>query len=196
MEEMMRYTPAEQLYKIGLDYLNGTTHINEKRIKDKIVAMEFFRAAADKGSPDALRVLKKLALNDKPGNRQIRFMAIEKLSNQEVLAKIALNDTDVGIRGAAVDSLTDQNALFKVASKQHGLFPEEYEAKVRSDAVRKISKKDLLKRIINGGEKFVCNWWRPGHSYMEFELPDVYGTVDLREIAREQLAEIEANEVN
>ena len=60
MEEMKRYTPAEQLYKIGLDYLNGTTVVNERKVKDRLVAVEFFEAAAEKGNPDAIRVLEEL----------------------------------------------------------------------------------------------------------------------------------------
>ena len=60
MDEMKRYIPAERLYEIGLDYLNGTTYVNEKNVKDKLVAMEFFHAAAEKGCPDALRVLDEL----------------------------------------------------------------------------------------------------------------------------------------
>jgi len=60
MEEMRRYTPAHRLYEIGLDYLNGTALVNEKEVKDKLVAVEFFQAAADKGCPEALHMLKEL----------------------------------------------------------------------------------------------------------------------------------------
>ena len=60
MEEIIRYTPAEELYKIGLDYLNGTTVVNDKSVKDKLVAIEFFQAAADKGCMDAEQLLDEL----------------------------------------------------------------------------------------------------------------------------------------
>ena len=60
MEEIIRYTPADELYKIGLDYLYGTTAVNDKSIKDKLVAIEFFQASADKGNADAVRLLDEL----------------------------------------------------------------------------------------------------------------------------------------
>lgn len=55
-----------------------------------------------------------MALEDE--DWEVRKVAVERLTNQEVLSKVALEDESWVVRKAAVDKLTNQN-LLKIINK-------------------------------------------------------------------------------
>jgi TPR repeat protein len=55
MNEIARYHTAGELYETGVDYLNGTN--GKPRMPEH--AEKWLKAAADKGSTDAISLLKK-----------------------------------------------------------------------------------------------------------------------------------------
>lgn len=65
------------------------------------------KAAIDKLSDQ--RILAYIAENDK--DRSVRKAAVEKITDQQILAKIQENDDDINMRIAAVDRLIDQTVL-------------------------------------------------------------------------------------
>ena len=56
MEEIARYHTAEELYETGMDWLNGTNG----KMTLHTHAVKWLSAAADKGHPEAINMLKKL----------------------------------------------------------------------------------------------------------------------------------------
>jgi hypothetical protein len=81
-------------------------------------------------------VLAKIAVQDKV--RDVRLAAVKKLTDQAVLAKFALEELDIG--RAAVGKLTDQALLAKIAVE--GKYDEAREA-----AVEKLTDQALLAKI-------------------------------------------------
>jgi hypothetical protein len=73
----------------------------------------------------------------------VRTAAVERLTDQAVLAKVAIGDKDEYVRRAAVERLTDQAVLAKVAI-------EDKDENVRETAVRKITDQALLTRVAIG----------------------------------------------
>ena len=126
---------------------------------------------------------------------KVRTLAIQQMSDQKVLAKIALNDEHVYFREEAVALLTDQQALYEVALKQRGsVLNDQSDIDVRCDAIKRINDKNLLNRIIKGGDKLILRWRKDYEHYMTHQPPSEEGYVDLREVAKERLAEIEAEQ--
>jgi hypothetical protein len=83
-------------------------------------------------------LLAKIAVDDK--DQDIRKAAVEKLTDQPLLAKIAIDDKDQDIRKAAVRKLTDQVALAKVVT-------DERDQDIRYAAAGRITDADFLERI-------------------------------------------------
>ena len=62
-------------------------------------------------------VLAKVAFEDT--ERYVRLAAVKKLTNQSMLAKVANEDKELSVRLAAVEKLTDQGVLAKVGQREH-----------------------------------------------------------------------------
>jgi hypothetical protein len=77
-----------------------------------------------------MEILKKIALESP--NAYIRGPAVKKLTDQEVLVKIALDDISHYVRDAAVMKLTDQAILAKIAKQDKA-------GSVREAATRRIA---------------------------------------------------------
>jgi hypothetical protein len=99
-------------------------------------ACEKLKAAVEKLTDQAL--LAKIAVEDT--NADVRYLAVKKLTDQAVLAKIAVKDREPYVRRAAVQNLTDQAALAKVAV-------EDKEWRIRDSAVEKLTDQALLAKI-------------------------------------------------
>lgn len=69
-----------------------------------------------------------------------RMLAVESISNQAIITKIAKGDTNKNIRIAAIKKLSDQNALFEIAKK-------DMEVEVCLASTEKISDPNLLARL-------------------------------------------------
>lgn len=74
-------------------------------------ACEELQAAVEKLTDQAL--LAKIAVKEE--NPDVRQAAVYKLTDQSLLAKIAVQDNNQYVRSAAVINLTDQNVLAKIA---------------------------------------------------------------------------------
>ena len=74
-------------------------------------ACKELQAAIDKLTDQAL--LATIAVKEEDPN--VRLLAVYKLTDQALLAKIAVGDNDQYVRSAAVINLTDQNVLVKIA---------------------------------------------------------------------------------
>ena len=74
-------------------------------------ACKELQAAVEKLTDQAL--LAKIAVNEE--NSLVRMAAVYKLTDQALLAKIAVGDNDQYVRSAAVEHLTDQTVLVKIA---------------------------------------------------------------------------------
>ncbi|MDI6451706.1 hypothetical protein [Anaerobaca lacustris] len=83
-------------------------------------------------------LLAKVAVEDEDGN--VRGAAVAKLTDQALLAKVAVGDKDGNVRGAAVERLTDQALLAKVAV-------EDEDGNVRRLAVAKLTDQALLAKV-------------------------------------------------
>jgi|GEM_PF-1739308 len=74
-------------------------------------------------------------------DRQVRYAAVEKITKQKVLADIAKNDKDsAGVRMTAVEKLIDQNLLADIVKNAK-------DRQVRHAAVEKITEQDVLADI-------------------------------------------------
>lgn len=78
-------------------------------------------------------LLKKLAFDDE--NSNIRFIAVEKISDPGLLAKIAINDTSPRVRRAAVRKITDPALLTRIIEEcNHYLAVPRIDFEVNIDA--------------------------------------------------------------
>ena len=107
------------------------------QVVTKEVYQDIRQAAAHKLTNQT--VLAAVAMGDEAGN--IRKVAVSKLADQAVLAKVALEDNDKDVREAAVSKLTDQAVLTKVAL-------EEEDRDVRRTAVGKLADQAVLARVV------------------------------------------------
>ena len=83
-------------------------------------------------------ILTKIALEDTdPG---MRLAAVHKISIQNVLIKVALEDASPKLRLAAVEKISDQNALAEVAIKDK-------DSGVRQAAARKVNDQNMLSKL-------------------------------------------------
>jgi hypothetical protein len=89
-----------------------------------LIGLMFFSVYANSNSPD----------------QQVRLAAVQKLNDQTVLAKIAMEDTDDSVRITAVDKLTDQAILEKIALESNDYL-------VRRSAVDKLIDQTILAKI-------------------------------------------------
>ena len=76
----------------------------------------------------------------KHGDSSVRRVAVEKLTNQALLAKIATTDSDGLVREVAVGKITDQALLAKIATTDNHAY-------VGQVAVGKITDQALLAKI-------------------------------------------------
>jgi len=137
-----------------------------------------------------LELIKDIALDDSV-ICYIRYEALKKLSDQKLTAKVALEAEDFFTREQAVSLLTDEEVLFQVVIKNHNETSwAEHNAVLRTDIIKKMKDKELLTRIINGGDDLICRWIIPGEQYMTFQPPDVEKSLDLREVAQERLDKV------
>jgi hypothetical protein len=83
-------------------------------------------------------LLKKVALNAQ--DLYIRKAAVEKLTDESVLGKIAIDDNNANVRLSAVMKLTDQLVLAKVARADADVY-------VRKAAVEKMTDQTILSKI-------------------------------------------------
>jgi len=90
------------------------------------------------GKQKACSELAKIAVEEKDAN--VRGAAAAELTDQSLLVKIALEDSDAGVRGAAAKRLTEPSLLAKLAM-------ESPDASVRKNAVAKLNDQGLLGRI-------------------------------------------------
>jgi hypothetical protein len=94
------------------------------------------QATVEKLTDESL--LAKIALEDKYVN--VRFTAVRKLTDQAILAKIAVEDKNDLVRKAAVEKLNDQALLVKIAVEDKGWY-------VRLHAVKRLNDQALLVKI-------------------------------------------------
>ncbi len=94
------------------------------------------------GRQRACAELAKMALENK--DAAIRGAAVEKLIDQALLVRIAMEDADADVRNRAVQALTNQADLAKIAL-------ENKDAAIRSAAVEKLIDQTLLVRIAMEG---------------------------------------------
>jgi hypothetical protein len=83
-------------------------------------------------------VLAEVALKD--SSAKVRLAAVNKITSQDVLKKVALTDADIGICGLAVGRISDPDVL-----KDFALQHEKYA--VREAAVEKIKDDNILKEV-------------------------------------------------
>jgi hypothetical protein len=83
-------------------------------------------------------LIAKVALGDQ--DAELRKAAVARLANQPQLVKIAISDADPSVRDAARDSLKDKSPLEKLAI-------EDGDARVRAAAVDELTNHALLARI-------------------------------------------------
>ena len=83
-------------------------------------------------------LLAKIAVQDQ--DSEVRLAAVEKLTDQAVLVKIAVEDKESDVRRTAVEKLTDQAVLAKIAVEDKGIF-------VRRAAVEKLTGQAVLAKI-------------------------------------------------
>jgi hypothetical protein len=74
-----------------------------------------------------------------------RILAVKELTDQAVLAKVAIEDMDADVRRAAVSKLTDQAVLAKVAI-------EDMDAHVRREAIRMLTDQAVLGKVAIEGK--------------------------------------------
>jgi hypothetical protein len=95
------------------------------------------RAVSDPEFADQ-QLLAKIAVEDK--NPDVRKSAVQKLTEQATLAKVALGDENPEIRSASVDKLTDQTLLEKLA------VDDKYDD-VRQAAVPKLTNESVVWKV-------------------------------------------------
>jgi len=158
-----------------------------------------------------------IAINDK--SYDARKTAVRNLTDQKLLADIAVNDKSIHVRRAALEKLTDHSLAQKlyfdeaVNKENHsvhrynalsGITDQEllFEIIQRSltiydsfdvceKAINKLTCRDMLTKIINGGEEYFLKWEEfMGHG--PFGNEDVWEPqeADLRDIARKRLNEL------
>jgi len=108
----------------------------------------FREAAVEKLTDQAL--LAEVAVESE--SQPVRYAAVKKLKDQTVLAKVAMQDEDPFVRNSAVEKLTDQAVLAEVA-RLAKLTDENTSPVVRANAISKLKNSDpLLKAISIWGE--------------------------------------------
>ena len=70
-------------------------------------------------------------------NYQARIRAVNKITDQNILYKVALEDISYEVKIAAINKITDQNLLYNIAI-------ESVEPKISLEAVNKITDQDIL----------------------------------------------------
>lgn len=70
-------------------------------------------------------------------NYQARIRAVNKITDQNILYKVALEDISFEVKIAAINKITDQNLLYNIAI-------ESVEPKISLEAVNKITDQDIL----------------------------------------------------
>lgn len=93
----------------------------------------------------------EIVLNSKDWKQ--RYNALENVTDQTVLAKVALKDYDWRIREKAIEKLTDQNVLTQIAINDD-------DWKVAFEATKKVSNQQLAKKIYiekQGNYENVCS---------------------------------------
>jgi hypothetical protein len=127
-------------------------------------------------------ILADIAKNDK--DYEVRIEAVIKVKDQSVLAYVALYDQSPYIRRKAVDRLTDKKALAKVAINVN----DDNMGGSRAAAIRKLTDKEVLATIAGANADGYKYEW---HEAFEDQSRDTIHTVDLRETARNRLAELQ-----
>ena len=128
---------------------------------------------------------KELAYIAKNGaNLGVCLEAVKKLTDLEILAEIAQSANNNEIQRAALQIINDNEAnqklLYELAKDPKELFYE------REAAIRKLTDKNLLANIINGGNEYL-------YKYSKFvgseDCAPIYEerTGDLREVAKTRL---------
>jgi hypothetical protein len=140
--------PAPQPYKSGGGYY---------RLKPELMDQaQLTRVALDKDNyfdvrEEATRrltdqaLLAKIAVEDE--DSRVRTAAVEKVTDQAVLAKIATEDGNRDVRQVAVNKLTDQAVLAKIAL-------DEKEGFVQAAAVKKLTDQAALAKVALGQHFF------------------------------------------
>lgn len=102
---------------------------------------------------------------------------LDEQTEQATLADIALNFRFIPLRIKVTEMLTVQEALAKLATRRRM-----FEDRVNVAAIKRLTEKSVLIEIINMTEGYMRNWMDKG---------DVPVQVDIRELARKRLAELD-----
>ena len=129
------------LYILGVILVSGALFLTLDYVRGPEFGIEdkdpFVRADAVKELSDQV-LLAKVALNDKDSS--VRGTAVEKLNDQALLVGIALKDDSGSVRMSAVRNLTDQTLLARIAETDR-------DANVRLNGVLKLTDQTLLAKI-------------------------------------------------
>jgi len=187
IEVLAELTQHNHIYEVCKDIFNDITDQAALiKIAKKAHYLISYKAVKKISAPDALIDITKNAVEG-----AARKEAVKRVSNQEVLANAAINDESCYVREEAVKGLTDQEALFRVAEKEHEKSSQD--AILRKTAVNKITDAAVLNRIINGEKSFICQWTAEDHNAIG-PRPMWNEFLDLREVAKKRLIEIEVEE--
>ena len=141
-DEKKATTALELVLKsVTLNIEFGSSHnIGFSTLEGGMDAKEWYDrvAAVEKLTDQTL--LAKIAVEDK--HRWVRVAAVERLTDQTLLAKIAVEDKDWAVRKATVERLTNQTLLTKIAI-------EDEDRTVRKAASAKVTDLTLKIKIIN-----------------------------------------------
>jgi ribosomal protein L17 len=178
--------------KSDLEMLN----ILLEKITDQSILAEFARDANDWLHTETLeKITDRSILTDIAQNAEaveVRVAAAKKLSDkslaQEIFMGIAKNSAYWGDRHRAVPEITDQAFLFSIIENDENIY-------VRRSAVKALTDKDLLQKIIDGGkEKYSethTDYLAVDEAARGADYIPPSKTHDLRDEARKRLAELE-----
>ena len=107
---------------------------------------------------------------------------------QTIFSNVALNDkVSDGLRVEAIKMLTDQIVLADIA--QGNSF-----GTLRKVAIERLTDQSILSNIVNGETKnFVCSWQETVNEGNDYWSSAKEHTLDLRDIARKRLVELQKN---
>jgi hypothetical protein len=88
---------------------------------------------------DDQKILGEIAL-DKKRHESVRRRAIERMTDQPLLAELARSDSDAGVRRGATERLADQTVLAEIAMNDESRY-------VRLEAAKRLSDRSLANRV-------------------------------------------------
>ena len=97
-----------------------------------------FRILALKNITDQ-NILADIALND--NNKNVRLAAVRRITDQNILKNIVLKTANMSVRDVALNKITDQNILYEIAVNTTSI-------SLSLSAVRKITDQNMLKNIV------------------------------------------------